>query len=102
MAVRSPVLGFCFIIAGAAAVMASRAAAPEVLQAERIELVTREGVRQARFAVDSLGLTVILYDRKGQETASFRFDDEPRLTVLNESQEEVVGLGRPRPRRLTN
>jgi hypothetical protein len=87
-------------ILGAAALAAFKTTPPEVVQAERIELVTREGLRQAQLAADSVGLTITLFDRRGRETASFRFDDEPRLAVLNQSRQEVVGLGPPRPQHL--
>jgi hypothetical protein len=83
-------------------VVAFKAAPPEVLQAERIELVTRQGQRQAQLTTDSLGLTVTLFDRQGREAASFRLNHEPRLTVLDESRREVVGLGAPRPQHLTH
>ncbi len=93
------VLAFLFMSAGA--VVAFTPAPPEVLQAERIELVTRQGLRQAQLTTDSLGLTVTLFDRHGSEAASFRLNHEPRLTVLDESRREVVGLGAPRPQHLT-
>lgn len=87
--------------AAGGALVAFKAAPPEVLQAERIELVTRQGMRQAQLTTDSLGLTVTLFDRQGREAASFRLNHAPRLTVLDESRREVVGLGAPRPQHLT-
>lgn len=93
-------LAFGVMVAGGSVLVAFTDPAPEVLQAERVELVTRQGVRQAQFSTDSLGLTMTLFDRHGVESASFRFNDEPRLTVLNESRREVAGLGAPRPQHL--
>ena len=94
-------VGWLIIIAAGAAV-GFRPAPPEVLQAERIELVNRQGLRQAQLTTDSLGLVLTLLDRQGRETASFRFNQEPRLTVLDEARREVVELGAPRPRHLTH
>jgi hypothetical protein len=101
--VSSPrvVIGMLIALAAAAAV-GFKPAPPEVLQAERIELVNRQGARQAQLTTDSLGLTVTLFDRRGNEAASFRFNQEPRLTVLDEAGQEVVTLGAPRPRHLTH
>jgi hypothetical protein len=101
--VSSPriMLGVLIAIAAAAAV-GFRSAPPEVLQAERIELVNRQGMRQAQLTTDSLGLSVTLFDRQGREAASFRFNQEPGLTVLDEARQEVVRLGAPRPRHLTH
>jgi hypothetical protein len=93
-------LSLLFMAASGSVLVAFKDPPPEVLQAERVELVTRQGVRQAQFSADSLGLTVTLFDLHGHEAASFRFNDEPRLTVLNEARKEVVGLGAPRPQHL--
>lgn len=103
VAVSSPgvVVGLLIAIAAGAAV-AFKPAPPEVLQAERIELVNRQGLRQVQLTTDSLGLTVTLFDRQGKEAASVRFNQEPRLAVLDEARQEVVGLGAPRPRHLTH
>jgi hypothetical protein len=75
---------------------------PKVIRAERVELVTPAGLRQAQLSTDSLGLTVTLFDRGGREAASFRLNQEPRFTVLDGSRREVVGLGAPKPQHLTN
>jgi hypothetical protein len=88
--------------AAAGAVVAFTPPPVKVLRAERIELVTPKGVRQAQLSTDTLGLTVTLFDRDGREAASFRLNQEPRLTVLDGSRREVVGLGAPRPQHLTN
>jgi hypothetical protein len=96
----SPHVMLLAIAAGAA--VGFRQAPPEVLQAERIELVNRQGSRQAQLTTDSLGLTVTLFDGQGSEVASFRFNQEPRLTVLDEGRREVVRLGAPRSQHLTH
>jgi hypothetical protein len=93
-------LAFLYMAAGGGTLVAFRAAPPEVLQAQRIELVTGQGVRQAQFAADSLGLAVTLFDLHGREAATFRFNDEPRLSILNELRREVAGLGAPRTQHL--
>lgn len=96
----SRILAFTFVAGGGGALVAFETAPPEVVRAQRIELVTHQGVRQAQFAADSLGLTVTLFDLHGLEAGSFRFNNEPRLIVLNESRREVAGLGAPRPQNL--
>src|SRR5947199_10016582 len=59
-------LAFLYMaVGGGGALVAFKAAPPDVLQAQRIELVTGQGVRQAQFAADSLGLTVTLFDVHG-------------------------------------
>lgn len=89
------------LASGAEAAIVAFTPPPKVLQAERIELVTPQGLRQAQLTTDSLGLTVTLFDRHGRQAASFRLNQEPRLTVLDDSGREVVGLGAPRPQHLT-
>jgi hypothetical protein len=100
-AVSGPRVVALLVAAAVGAIVAFRPAPPEVLQAERIELVNRQGVRQAQLTTDSLGLTVTLFDRQGREAASFQLNQEPRLTVLDGARREVVGLGAPRPQHLT-
>jgi hypothetical protein len=98
----SRVLILLSMATAAATVVAFTPAPPKVLRAERIELVTSKGLRQAQLSSDSLGLTVTLFDRDGREAASFRLNQEPRFTVLDGSRREVVGLGAPKPQHLTN
>ena len=73
----------------------------EVVQAERFELVTAQGVRQAILSVDTLGFAVTLLDGKGRPTGILRLSDEPRLSVQTGRGREVAGLGYPQVHNLT-
>jgi hypothetical protein len=73
----------------------------QVLQAERLELVTPKGVRQAILSADTLGLTVTMLDRRGAPAGTLRLTEEPRLTLETEQGREVVGLGSPKVHHLT-
>ncbi|HEY7635543.1 MAG TPA: hypothetical protein VH763_08370 [Gemmatimonadales bacterium] len=96
----SRVLAVLLTVAVAGAVLAFKPRAPEVIQAERVELVNRQGTRQAVLSADSLGVVLTLLDARGLGTASFRFNPEPRLTVLGDGRREVAELGAPRPKHL--
>jgi hypothetical protein len=73
----------------------------EVVQAERFELVTAQGVRQAVLSADSLGFAVTLLDGKGRPTGILRLSDQPRLAVQTGRGREVAGLGLPTVQHLT-
>ncbi len=75
--------------------------AAEVVQAERLELVTAQGVRQAMLSADTLGFAVILLDGQGRPTGRLRLSAEPRLTVETGRGREVAGLGAPKIHNLT-
>jgi hypothetical protein len=75
--------------------------APRVIQAERLELVTAQGVRQAVLSADTLGFKVILLDAQGRPAGGLRLNDEPRLTVESSRGREVAGLGHPKVYNLT-
>jgi hypothetical protein len=70
--------------------------AAEVVQAERLELVTTQGVRQAILSADTLGFAVTLLDGQGRPTGLLRLSDEPRLAVQTGRGREVAGLGFPK------
>jgi len=73
----------------------------EVVQAERLELVTAKGVRQAVLSADTLGFAVTLLDEQGRPTGILRLSDEPRVAVQTGRGREVAGLGFPQVHNLT-
>jgi hypothetical protein len=73
----------------------------EVVQAERFELVTAQGVRLAILSADTLGFAVTLLDGKGRPSGVLRLNDAPRLAVQNGRGQEVAGLGYPQVHHLT-
>jgi hypothetical protein len=83
----------------AAALLAGR---PPVLQAERIELVSAEGVPQAVLAADSAGFLVTVLNAQGRPVAALRLNGEPWLAVQSGNGREVAGLGAPKVHQLTD
>jgi hypothetical protein len=75
--------------------------AGEVVQAERFELVTAQGVRQAILSADTLGFAVTLLDGKGRPSGVLRLNDAPRVAVQTGRGHEVAGLGYPQVHLLT-
>jgi hypothetical protein len=73
----------------------------EVVQAERLELVTAQGARQAVLSADTLGFAVTLLDEKERPTGILRLSDEPRVAVQTGRGREVAGLGSPKVHNLT-
>jgi hypothetical protein len=73
----------------------------EVVQAERFELVTMQGVRQAILSADTLGFALTLLDAKGKPTGILRLSDEPRVAVQTGRGREVAGLGYPKVQNLS-
>lgn len=73
----------------------------DVVQAERLELVTAQGVRQAVLSTDTLGFAITLLDAKGRPTGILRLSDEPRIAVQTGRGREVAGLGFPKVHNLT-
>jgi hypothetical protein len=73
---------------------------PEVLQAQRLELVSPQGQQLATLAGDSAGVMLTLLDKRGRARAGLRLNGEPRVLVLDDTGDEVAGLGAPRPRHL--
>jgi hypothetical protein len=93
-------LGALALIAGAAALVAFAADAPDAIQAQRVELVNSKGVRQATLAADSAGVVLTLLDDRGRVAAALRLNGDPRVSVLSGSGHEVASLGAPRPQHL--
>jgi hypothetical protein len=75
-------------------------AAP-VVRAERLELVSATGVRQAILIADTAGFNLMLLDRQGRPSGRLRLTDEPWLSVLTARGDEAAGLGAPKPHHLT-
>jgi hypothetical protein len=83
-----------------AALVAFATHGPEVIQAQRVELVDPKGVIQAALAADTAGVSLTLLDKRGRVSASLRLNEDPRLAVLDGAGREVVGLGAPRVQHL--
>jgi hypothetical protein len=73
----------------------------DVVQAERFELVTTQGVRQVILSADTLGFALTLLDVKGRPTGILRLSDEPRVAVQTGRGREVAGLGSPKVHNLS-
>jgi hypothetical protein len=73
----------------------------EVVQAERLELVSAQGVRQAILSADTLGFAVTVLDGQGKPTGILRLSGEPRVAVQTGRGREVAGLGSPMVHNLT-
>ena len=88
------------VLAGLVALSASSARRAPVLRAERIELVSPDGVPQAVLAADSAGFLVTVLDPKGRPVAALRLNGEPWLAVQSGNGREVAGLGSPKVHQL--
>jgi hypothetical protein len=75
--------------------------AEPVVRAERLELVSTQGVRQAILRADTSGFVMMLLDERGRPSARLRLTDEPWLSIQTDRGEEVAGLGEPKVRHLT-
>jgi hypothetical protein len=76
-------------------------AAP-VVRAERLELVSATGVRQAILRADTSGFDLMLLDQQGRPSGRLRLTDEPWLSVMTGRGDEAAGLGAPKPQHLTD
>ncbi len=77
----------CIVAAAAAAFAAGKSAAPEVVQAQRFELVDTEGEVRARLSVaPTIGPGLFLYDDRGGMRARLRLtrDGCPSLELWDE------------------
>jgi hypothetical protein len=97
---RVAIGGLCLAPLGLAAFVTGRSA--PVVQAERVELVTANGARQAVLSTDSAGVSLTLFDRKGRPASALRLsnhlelrDNFPTLTLLDSRGEVVATLGGP-------
>ncbi len=75
--------------------------AGEVVQAERLELVTAQGVPRAILNADTVGFAVTLLDERGRPAGILRLSGEPRVAVQTGRGREVAGLGSPTIHNLT-
>jgi hypothetical protein len=91
---RPPFNGLA-LIGTVLALGAFAARAPEVIQAQRVELVNGSGVRQASLAADTSGVMLTLFDSRGRPAATLRLNDDPRLSVLDATGREAAGLAAP-------
>jgi hypothetical protein len=98
---RPPFNGLA-LIGTVLALGAFAARAPEVFQAQRVELVNGSGVRQASLAADTSGVMLTLFDSRGRPAATLRLNDDPRLSVLDATGREAAGLGAPRVQHLAH
>jgi hypothetical protein len=88
----------CLLPVGLGATAASRRA-PVVL-AERVELVTASGARQAVLGADSTGVSLTLFTAKGRPAGVLRLGDDSTLTLLDGTGRPVATLGGPTVRHL--
>jgi hypothetical protein len=88
------------LAATVAAVVAFKPSAPEVVQAQRLELVNPDGKVQAALSADSGGVVLTLFDKAGRAAGSLRLNTDPRLVVLDGAGRELAGLGAPRVQHL--
>jgi hypothetical protein len=69
-----------------------------VVQAERVELITANGTRQAVLSSDSAGVNLTLFSAKGRPASALRLDS--MLTLLDATGQPVAVLGGPKVRHL--
>lgn len=99
---RVGLVAFSGMLSGAVLVLGGfRGTDKEVVRADRVELVNREGRPRAILSADSLGFALTLLDERGRPAASLRLSDEPRVAVETGRGREVAGLGAPKPHNLT-
>ena len=96
--VLQPLAGLAMALTVASVV--AFASGPDMIQAQRLELVDLKRETRAALAADTTGVRLTLFDKRGRVTASLRLDDDPRLAVLDGGGREVAGLGAPRVQHL--
>jgi hypothetical protein len=72
----------------------------EVIEAERIELVSSSGLRQAILSSDTAGFIVTLVDARNEPAGGLRLTAEPRLMIETARGRGVAGLGAPKAHKL--
>jgi hypothetical protein len=97
--VLQPLAGLAMVFT-MAALVAFASHGPDVVQAQRVELVDLKGEARATLAADTTGVRLTLLDKRGRVAAALRLDDDPRLAVLDGAGREVAGLGAPRVQHL--
>lgn len=89
----------CLLPLGLGAFASSRGA--PVLQAERVELFTASGTRQAVLSADSAGVHLTLFTAKGRPASALRLSPDTTLTLLDATGRPFAALGGPKVRHLT-
>jgi hypothetical protein len=87
----------CLLPVGLGAFATSRRA--PVVQAERVELISASGTRQAVLSADSAGVNLTLFTVKGRPASALRLSDDS-LTLLDATGRAVATLGGPQVRHL--
>jgi hypothetical protein len=88
----------CLLPVGLGAFAAGRRA--PVVQAERVELITASGTRQAVLSSDSAGVNLTLLSVKGRPAGALRLSNDSMLTLLDATGRPVAVLGGPKVRHL--
>ncbi len=88
----------CLLPVGLGAFATSRRA--PVVQAERVELLTASGTRQAILSADSVGVNLTLFSAKGRPASTLRLSNDSTLTLLDATGRPVATLGGPKVRHL--
>jgi hypothetical protein len=81
------IVSLCVVVAAAAAFGAGKSAAPDVIQAQRFELVDADGEVRARLSVaPTIGPSLFLYDDRGEVRVRLRLtpDGCPSLELWDE------------------
>jgi hypothetical protein len=94
-----PLAGVTMVLT-VAALVAFAVQGPNVVQAQRVDLVDAAGATQAALAADTTGVTLTLFDKRGRVVASLKLNDDPRLTVRDAAGRAVLALGAPRVQHL--
>ena len=71
-----------------------------MVQADRVELVTASGTRQAVLSADSTGVNLTLFSAKGRPASALRLSHDSMLTLLDATGRRVATLGGPLVRHL--
>ena len=95
---RVAVIGLCLLPVGLGA-FAANTSSP-VVQAERVELVSAGGKRQAVLKADSAGIDLLLFDPKGRVASAMHLGAEGMLKVIDSSGSVAGSLGGPPVRHL--
>jgi hypothetical protein len=71
-----------------------------VVQADRVELITANGTRQAVLSADSAGVNLTLFTVRGRQASALRLSNDSTLTLLDGAGRPVATLGGPKVRHL--
>jgi hypothetical protein len=73
-----------------------------VVQAERVELITANGTRQAILSADSTGVNLTLLTANGRPASALQLSADSTLTLLNGAGQPVATLGGARVKHLVD